>query len=72
MARPNVGVFTSYLTAAGIGLLLAGALFGADLCAFGGTCRADIWDFFYAMGIMLVVLGAPISLLSTLGRYLHG
>lgn len=70
MARPNVGEFTAYMTAAGIGLVLAGVLFGADPCAFGPYCRASIWDFFFGMGSVLVVVGAPVSLLYSAQRYL--
>jgi len=70
MARPNVGEFTAYMTAAGIGLVLAGVLFGADPCAFGPYCRASIWDFFFGMGSVLIGVGGPITLMSNAHQYL--
>ncbi|MFB6125373.1 MAG: hypothetical protein ABEJ59_05380 [Halanaeroarchaeum sp.] len=72
MARPDTGIFATYLTAAGVGLFLAGMLFGADACAFTMACRATIWDYFYGMGIVLTGVGAPVALVGNLGRYLHG
>lgn len=72
MARPDVGVFGSYMLAAGIGLVLAGVLFGASPCAFGLSCPVDIWDFFLGMGLVLVGLGGPIALIASANSYLHG